>query len=131
MNEELFGKRIVWHLDRSLTDIDHTIANSLAAARHAALAGQPVEHPAHAMALLGDKGGRSEHRPWSQRFWITIAAVVLGLAVIGYWQQRSTNSMLIPNHESSEIDAGLLSDDLPINAYLDKGFDAWLEDTSE
>ena len=29
-----------------------------------------------------------------------------------------------------DLDSALLSDDLPINAYLDKGFHSWLADTS-
>jgi hypothetical protein len=38
---------------------------------------------------------------------------------------------LSPNYELGAVDAGLLADELPIGAYLDKGFDAWLDDTSE
>jgi hypothetical protein len=30
----------------------------------------------------------------------------------------------------AEVDAGLLTDELPINAYLDKGFDSWLKRSS-
>jgi hypothetical protein len=30
--------------------------------------------------------------------------------------------------ENEEIDSALLADDLPINAYLDKGFQAWLSE---
>ena len=29
--------------------------------------------------------------------------------------------------EFADIDSQLLADDLPIDAYLDKGFDAWLK----
>ncbi len=32
--------------------------------------------------------------------------------------------------EFEEIDSALLADDLPINAYLDKGFQAWLSEQS-
>jgi hypothetical protein len=42
---------------------------------------------------------------------------------IGYWHQR----MLAQPGRSAEIDAGLLTDDLPIGAYLDKNFTAWLK----
>ena len=44
---------------------------------------------------------------------------------IAYWQNGSS-----PASEMAEIDAGLLSDELPINAYLDKGFDSWLKRSS-
>ena len=32
--------------------------------------------------------------------------------------------------EVEELDAQLLTDDLPIDAYLDRGFDAWLKKVS-
>lgn len=32
--------------------------------------------------------------------------------------------------ELSRIDSALLADDLPINAYTDKGFNAWLKQAS-
>ena len=32
--------------------------------------------------------------------------------------------------ELAEIDAGLLTDELPISAYLDKGFDSWVTGSS-
>jgi hypothetical protein len=33
--------------------------------------------------------------------------------------------------EAEEIDSALLTSELPINAYLDQGFDAWLKRSSE
>jgi hypothetical protein len=38
-----------------------------------------------------------------------------------HWQQTQRLA------EIEEIDAELLTDDLPIDAYLDRGFEAWLK----
>jgi hypothetical protein len=65
------------------------------------------------------------------RWWVPAAAVALAVAALVYMQTMNQQSMFVPNHEVGAVDAGLLADDLPIGAYLDKGFDAWLEDTSE
>jgi hypothetical protein len=47
--------------------------------------------------------------------------VVARVAGIYTWQQNQRLA------EIEEIDAELLTDDLPIDAYLDRGFEAWLK----
>jgi hypothetical protein len=55
---------------------------------------------------------------------IAATALVLAMAGVLYWQStRPTNGI-------AEIDLYLLTDELPINAYLDKGFDSWLKRSS-
>jgi len=43
---------------------------------------------------------------------------------VQYWQQNQRSA------EIEEIDAQLLTDDLPIDAYLDRGFQNWLKQRS-
>jgi hypothetical protein len=50
--------------------------------------------------------------------------LVLGLMFVTYWQ--TTQQM----NDVSEIDARLLAQDLPLNAFVDDGFDEWLESSS-
>jgi hypothetical protein len=57
---------------------------------------------------------------YSVRNAVALAAVLLALTGLAIW------SSTFPSNELAEIDAGLLTDELPINAYLDKGFDSWL-----
>ena len=61
-------------------------------------------------------------------FWARVALPVLLLAVglfgIYGWQQKQKVA------DRAELDALLLSDDLPIDAYLDKGFQVWLKKQS-
>ena len=48
-------------------------------------------------------------------------ALLLGVSMAYVWNGYSQAS------ENEEIDSALLADDLPPSAYLDKGFQAWLE----
>jgi len=59
------------------------------------------------------------------RFVLPTAMLVFGLVAIHTWQQSQTVQ------EIEEIDAAVLTSDLPIDAYLDRGFDAWLKRSSQ
>jgi hypothetical protein len=49
-----------------------------------------------------------------------LAALVISLVGIAYWEDQQRTA------ELADIDAAMLSDDLPLNAYLDHGFNAYL-----
>ncbi|TCG02970.1 hypothetical protein BZM27_51920 [Paraburkholderia steynii] len=49
-----------------------------------------------------------------------VLALVIGLAGIAWWEDHQRTA------ELADIDAAMLSDDLPLNAYLDHGFNAYL-----
>lgn len=55
-----------------------------------------------------------------------LAIAILAVAVFGI----STWNDFQKADEYEVIDSALLADDLPINAYLDKGFQAWLSEHS-
>lgn len=134
MSEEQFGRRVAWHLDRGLDQLDRGTLTALAAARQAALSGRSAyqQSSVPAMAAAGPGTVSSAHRRTRVRWWVPASAVALAAAALVYVQTlNNQHSMLTPNHELGTLDARLLADDLPIDAYLDKGFDAWLEDTSE
>jgi hypothetical protein len=133
MSEEQFGRRVAWHLDRGLDQLDQSTLNALAAARHAALSGRPAyqRRSEPVMEAAGRGTLSSANRRTRVRWWVPAGAVALAVAALVYVQTLNQHSMFTPNHELGALDAGLLADDLPIGAYLDKGFDAWLEDTSD
>ncbi|MBL8529967.1 MAG: DUF3619 family protein [Burkholderiales bacterium] len=134
MSEEQFGRRVAWHLDRGLDQLDQGTLTALAAARQAALSGRSAyqQSSVPAMAAAGRGTVSSAQRRTRVRWWVPASAVALAAAALVYVQTlNNQHSMLTPNHELGTLDARLLADDLPIDAYLDKGFDAWLEDTSE
>ena len=121
MNELQFGNKVRLLLNQGLR-VDARVAERLRAARERALerrkaeARQPVLGWAdNVLGRFGGFGGLS------LRLLLPIALLVLGLAAVYNRQQEQRAS------DVEEIDAMLLSDDLPIDAYLDGGFEAWLK----
>ena len=123
MNEHQFGNKVRLILNQGLR-LDAGAAEKLRAARTRALARQRPE-PAPLLAwadnVLGNFGGWSG---FSMRLVLPVAMLVAGLTGVYSWQQYQRVA------ELEEIDAQLLTDDLPIDAYLDRGFQNWLKKTS-
>ena len=121
MNEQQIAYRIKQLLNRGL-DLDAGKLARLKAAREAALVRQRVESrvPAWAWAdnVIGKSGGPSALLP---RLLLPMAVLILGLIAINQWRDTQVAA------EIEEIDAAVLTGDLPLDAYLDKGFDAWLK----
>ena len=78
---------------------------------------EPVFVLAWADAIVGRLWGN----PASAGIALAGAALILALVGIQYWQPTPSVE------EIEEIDAAILTGDLPINAYLDKSFDTWLK----
>lgn len=127
MNELHFGQRIAHRLDHSVRDLSPDITSRLAQAREQALARQKAEVSAHRLAGLagmlsghGHGHGRFHLEP---RQWLLALALIFVLAIASYWQGDAEVSAL------EEVDSAVLADELPPNAYLDHGFEAWLKHT--
>ncbi|MEK7360482.1 MAG: DUF3619 family protein, partial [Pseudomonadota bacterium] len=116
MNEREFGHQIKQQLDRTL-DLDPAALNRLQIARQQALARQRLSEPVFVLAWVDAVAGRMSGNPASAGIVLAGAALILALVGIQYWQRAPTAE------EIEEIDAALLTSDLPINAYLDKSFD--------
>jgi hypothetical protein len=120
MNEPEFGNK-VRHLLNQGAQLEPRVAERLRAARELALARRKAE-PA---SRLGWAGGLVERLGGlgglSLRLVLPVALLGVALATIYGWQQNQKVA------EFADIDSRLLADDLPIDAYLDKGFDAWLK----
>jgi hypothetical protein len=103
------------------TPVRPQIAQALARARETALERQrPELAPALAWAdnAVGNVGG------WSGlalRVLLPLALLLGSGAALYTWQQNQRAA------ELEEIDSLLLTDDLPIDAYLDRGFQNWLK----
>ena len=69
-------------------------------------------------------GGFGGFGGFSVRLLLPAALLVAGLVAIYSWQREQSAV------DIEELDAQLLTDDLPIDAYLDRGFEAWLKKTS-
>jgi len=126
MNEQELAKQIVQHLDQGLGQIKQGSLYQLQSARMAAL-NHYRESPqtVFGMAWAGDVAFRITHnRHFNLRNLIAAGMLVLGLIGVTYWQSMQSSDI-------AEIDASLLSGELPISAYLDSGFEAWLKRSSQ
>jgi len=124
MNEQQTAYRIKQLLNRGL-DLDAGKLARLKAAREQAVARQRIEAPAFVLAwadnLVGRLGGTSSLIP---RMLLPMAVLILGLIAVNQWQESQVAA------EIEEIDTAVLTGDLPLDAYLDTGFDAWLKRSS-
>jgi hypothetical protein len=120
MNEQEFGYKIKQSLNHGLRIDESTIAR-LRAARENAMARQRATVSSSRLAWAGPDGPRF----LVSRLLLPTLVLALGLFVVNYWHQAQLAQ------ENAEIDAEVLTGDLPIDAYLDKGFDAWLRRSSE
>jgi hypothetical protein len=124
MNEQQIAYRIKQLLNRGL-DLDAGKLARLKAAREQALARQRVVAPAFVLAwadnLVGRLGGTASLIP---RMLLPMAVLILGLIAVNQWRELQVAA------EIEEIDTAVLTGDLPLDAYLDKGFDAWLKRSS-
>jgi len=124
--EHELAKKLVQYLDYGVDHLEPGVRERLAAARRSALS-HYREKPATVLGLAwaGQAGHwLTEHRFHSARLLIAATALVLATAGVVYWQSAG------PANGVTDIDLYLLTDELPINAYLDKGFDSWLKRSS-
>jgi len=120
MNEQQFGNKIRLALNQGLR-LSGGASARLRAAREQALARQRPE-PAPALAWADNVLGRLDG--WggvSLKVFLPVVLVAAGLTGIYSWQQNQRAA------EVEEIDSMLLTDDLPIDAYLDRNFQNWLK----
>jgi len=120
MNELHFARRIRQHLDQS-TQLERATADKLRSARELALSRQHPE-PAPVVAWADNVFGNG----WgwaglSARVILPAAVLIVAVAGIYNWQEKQRLAEIV------EIDSQLLTDDLPIDAYLDRGFENWLK----
>jgi hypothetical protein len=125
MSERDLGKRIAQHLDGGLDNISPSVIYRLRTAREAALERAHQDEPAIAMVGTRTLSGMSGWRA-NRRFLASVTALVLALLII-YWQQLQQPARTADN---ADIDAQMLSDDLPVTAYTDLGFEVWLREHS-
>lgn len=135
-NELEFAYKVRRALDERTAALPENTTHRLAQARKIALARKKPEARKTVFAPVRQLAGAfsdgfsnpfDHSLNWLGRVGIIIPLVVLlvgGVSIYQYEQQRHIN-------ELAEIDAAVLSDELPINAYLDHGFDSYLAKHNE
>jgi hypothetical protein len=121
--DELAG-RIARLLDEGTDKLSPRSREGLAKAREAALARYGRRAPAAAPEWASTISTITEGSVFGVRYLIPLAALVLGLIGVVYVQTSGVTSSI------ADIDMGLLTDELPIDAYLDNDFDSWLKRSS-
>jgi hypothetical protein len=126
-SEHELARKIVEHLDHGVANLEPGTRERLAAARKVALSRfREVPDTVVGLAWAGQAMARFADRGLHHtRLLATAAAIAILLAGIAYWQVAGPAAS-----NDAEIDIGLLTDELPLNAYLDKGFDSWLKRSS-
>ena len=125
MNEQHLGYRVRQVLNQGLGLEAEQLAR-LNAAREQAIARQRIRAPQDVLVWADNiTGGAGGGASLFSRLVLPTAMLILGLLAINTWQQSQIAQ------ELEEIDTAVLTSDLPIDAYLDRGFDAWLKRSSQ
>lgn len=128
MNELHIARKIRQALDSRAEDISPAAQERLRAARYEALRVQKQPAVEFSFAWVGANAGRLAEPSAVGRYWLPLVALIFGIAMIMQWQNAQPTLTVA---EAEEIDSALLTSELPIDAYLDRGFDAWLKRSSE
>lgn len=130
--QDRFGLRVTARLSDAADELPHDISERLRASRVQALGKRKIV-TAHVTASAATSAGRGiltfgsgHHRWWDRVFAVVpLLALALGLVAINIIQDDNRTN------EVAEIDAALLTDDLPPAAYTDPGFGQFLRMSSD
>jgi Protein of unknown function (DUF3619) len=124
-----FGLASAALLKQGAQNLPVSIQDRLHAARMKALAVRKPEKVRAQKAVYASFGGnwspRSSNGVWDTLGWVApLVVLVFGLIGIAQWQDESRIN------DIAEVDAALLTDDVPPDAYADSGFMAFLKNGS-
>lgn len=124
-------------LDEQVSTLPAHTAERLSAARKLAISRKKPDTALHAWAKQGRLAGTNStgslgnpfNKPfgWLVRVGIMVPLVVLVVGSLGIYQFEKERRI----NELAELDAAVLSDELPLTAYLDHGFDVFLNKHGE
>jgi hypothetical protein len=126
-----FALRVTARLTERSQDLGADVTERLRFAREKALERARATRPVEAQANLGTTRAGAAILGGGSGWWLKIASVlpalalVVGLVLIQRWQDNAQVSV------AAEVDAALLSDDLPPKAYSDAGFAEFLKTPNE
>lgn len=118
MNQDDLARRIVDRLDQNLTELPADIIGRLAHARQQALKVRPRPRIWHVRFF----DWVVSHR---MMFKVALPALFLLVAAGAVYLLQSTS-----REDPFDVETALMADELPLHAYTDPGFDAWLKTTS-
>ncbi len=125
MNEKDFSKKVAHTLNWGLTQIEEDKLVRLRAGRQKALAA--YRQPVRVLGLVTVNGNTFNIHSISRNplFWLPL--LVITAAVATY----TLNAVDDIYDDVGEVDAKILTGELPINAFLDKDFGTWVKESAE
>ena len=126
--DDILAKKITTYLDHGASDLKAGTAYKLQLARAEALARladpKRATEPRVAVATAGNGTGTAAGgRGLGGRGWLWLGIALIMAAGVGYQQWQAYQQL----YDIEETDAAILSSELPIDAYLDRGFQNWLK----
>jgi hypothetical protein len=127
-----FAYKVRHALNENLEHLPPSATTRLAEARRAAISRKKPDLPKRAwvsrpvVAGSGD-GFFNRPLPWLGRMGVALPIVLAFAGLVGMYQAEKQQHI----RELAEIDAMVLSDELPLSAYTDHGFNAYLSKRGE
>ena len=124
--EKDFAQKITRTLNWGLSRIEADKLNRIRAGRQRAL--EAYREPVTILGLVTVSGQTLDISSWIRKplFWLPILAIV---AAVAAYTLSGTDD--IYDETGGELDAQLLTGELPINAFLDKDFGSWVKESSQ
>lgn len=126
-NEQQLARKMVSVLETGAQSVDAATAARLAVARQQAVAA--MAQPGHVVTIQPMLAGWSHIVGFSHhggyRFWLPVILLLAALAA------ALSSTMTTQGNRPIDADALLLASELPPEAYADKEFVAWLENSSQ
>jgi hypothetical protein len=120
-----FAYKVRHALNEKLDNLPASTTERLASARKNAVSRKKAHSAVRVSqrALAGHAGNFfSEHFSWFNRVGVAVPLLVLVAGLAGIYQYEEQRRIA----EIAELDAAVLADELPLTAYLDTGFNAYL-----
>lgn len=126
-----FAYKVRHALSESADNLPASTAERLASARKIALSRKKPESGLRAfvprLAFAGNAGTLFGNSAWLGRMGLAVPMVVVALGLTALYQHEQQSRI----NDLADIDAAVLSDDLPLSAYLDHGFNGYLANRGE
>ena len=121
-----FAQNVARTLNWGLSQIEEDKLKRIRAVRQRALSA--YREPVTILGLVTVSGQTLDISNWIRKplFWLPILAIAA--AVAGYTFSSTDD---IYDEVGGELDAQLLTGELPINAFLDKDFGTWVKESSQ
>jgi hypothetical protein len=127
-----FAYKVRHALNENLDNLTPAAVARLSSARNIALSKKKADSPIRIWARQGVVAGAignlfKDPFTWMSRMGVALPLLVLVAGLVGIYEFEEQQHI----NETAEIDAAVLSDELPLTAYLDRGFNAYLAKRGE